>query len=57
MTPKIVKAKLRYATVPNDQEWRVQVANDLYAMRKDSGIIPGFSSDEIECMLQFVCIS
>ena len=57
LTPKIVKAKLRYATVPNDQEWRVQVANDLYAMRKDSGIIPGFSSDEIECMLQFVCIS
>ena len=57
LTSKIVKEKLKYVLVPEDQEWRVQLATELYAMRNDSSIIPGFSVNEIECMLEHVCIS
>ena len=57
LTPKIVKEKLKYVLVPEDQEWRAQLATELYAMRNDSSIIPGFSVNEIECMLEHVCIS
>ena len=57
LTSKVVKSRLRYVNVPNDQEWRVHLASELYDIRNESRTIPGFSSDEIECMLQYVCIS
>ena len=57
LTSKVVKSRLGYVNVPNDQEWRVHLASELYDIRNESRTIPGFSSDEIECMLQYVCIS
>ena len=58
-TKNLVKigTQQKYAKAPSDEEWRIDVARELYAARKDNGIIPGFSIDEINVLLQHVCVS
>ena len=57
LTPSVVKQNLRYAIAPDDLGWRIPLASELYSFRSDSNSLPGFSRDEIDLMLQFVCIS
>ena len=57
LTSRVVKNQLKYAKAPSDEEWRIDVARELYAARKDNGIIPGFSIDDINVLLQHVCVS
>ena len=57
LTPNVVKAKMKYASVPIGQEWRLPVAMELYSLRCDEKSLPGFTCDEIDAMMQYICIS
>ena len=43
LTPNVVKAKLRYASAPIGQEWKLPLATELYSLRCDAMSLPGFS--------------
>ena len=57
LTPKIVKAKLRHAVAPSGQEWKLPLASELYSLGCDEKSLLGFTCDEIDEMLQYICIS
>ena len=57
LTKNLVKKRLKYATVSSDETWRTQIVKELYSARKDDHLIPGFSLDEINSMLNYICVS
>ena len=58
LTPRLVKEKVKFRVVPDNEEWRPNIARELFKMRDtESYEIPGFSTEEIEEMLRHVCIT
>ena len=57
LSPGIVKKNLKYAIASGDERWRIPLATDLQAIRNGRKHVPGFSKEEIHCMLQSVCVS
>ena len=48
---------LVYSPIPENEQWRVNVAKDLLEARHHEEFLPGFSQEEITDMLNFVCSS
>ena len=48
---------LEYFSVPKNEGWRIDILNKLIETKLDNTEVPGFSSQEIEEMINFVCIS
>ena len=57
LSPGLVKRSLKYAAVPEDQEWRIQLANELRNIRDEKCNLNGFSTTEVEELLALVCTS
>ena len=57
LTPYLVKSKLRYAAVPIGQEWKLPLVTELYSLKCNEKSLPGFTYDEIDAMLQYICIT
>ena len=58
LTSKIVKEKLCYRVVPDNQEWRVKMCKEVKSIRDNRETsLPGFTDDEINQILQFLCVS
>ena len=55
LCPSMVKRKLKYMVASDNDSWRIGVAKELIIARKDD--IPGFTVNEIEDMLTFLCTS
>ena len=51
----LVKSKMKYAAVPVDESWRSPLALELMKIRNGDADIAGFTNDEVETMLSFVC--
>ena len=49
--------KLVYSEVPNDQLWRINFIHELLSTRNDELEVPGFTSDEISDMIDFICVT
>ena len=43
--------------VPQEELWRVPLGRELIGIKNGNCTIPGFSDDEVEHLLQFVCAS
>ena len=52
LTPGLVKAQMKYFTVPDNQAWRVSILGEL--MNEN---IPGFTDSEISTMKNYLCTS
>jgi hypothetical protein len=48
LTPSLVKSRMNYFRVPEDQAWRVPMVKELL---DDNITIPGFSDSELRTML------
>ena len=46
---------MKYFAVPNEETWRLSLLHDLLGARKDRSVLPGFSTAEVEDMVEFVC--
>ena len=58
LTPKLVKSKLRYFPVPEEEQWRIPLCKELLKLREDGDyFLPGFTFDEQSDLLRYVCIS
>ena len=55
LTPKCVKSNMRHFSIPEDEQWRVSPVTELLQVRKNSRSLPGFSTDEIKNMLDYIC--
>ena len=54
LTPSIVKSKMKYFEVPDDQTWRVPILRELLDAKL---CVPGFTEQEITTMKNFLCTS
>jgi hypothetical protein len=54
LTPSLVKTKMKYFPVPEDQTWRLPILRELMD-RKLS--VPGFTESEIDTMKNYLCTS
>ena len=51
----IVKEKIKYKEIPEQEKWRLPIAKELMLTRSLETEIRGFSSNEVEDMLSFIC--
>ena len=57
LTPSMIKRKMQYMPVPDDEKWCVPMLKDLLSTRNGCNYIPGFSSEEIEDVIKWLCTS
>ena len=55
LTSSIVKRNIKYREVPDSEKWRVGLAQELISMRESVADLDGFTSDEKEELLTYVC--
>ena len=55
LTPKAVKEKLKYFSVPQPECWRIKLLDELLDARKNVCEIVDFNSDQITRMIEDVC--
>ena len=48
LTARMVKIKLKYSIVNEDDKWRVNLAKELLSIRNELTNLPGFTDDEID---------
>jgi hypothetical protein len=56
LTSQKVKSSMRYAPVPEDEEWRVSLIRELLAASLENEVDVPLSSQEIEDILNYACI-
>ena len=49
--------KINFAEVPEDQMWRIDSARELSLLKSRNLHLEGFSPEEIEEMLEYICVS
>ena len=57
LTPNWIKKNLRYARVPDADEWRIPLCCELLGARNGSLVVEGFTDMECEEILCSICIS
>ena len=57
LNSNLIKKKLCYKEVPAEELWRVQLGEELLKVRHGSKMLPGFTKEECEELLEYVCAS
>ena len=57
LSSNLVKAKLNYHRVNEEDDWRIKFVAELLQLRAHRLSIPGFTMEEIKDMLTYTCIS
>ena len=57
LTPLIVKEKMKYRQVDNEDIWRIDLINDLLLVREGLLVIPNIDREEAENMRNSACSS
>ena len=56
--PSLVKKNMRYMQVPEGEQWRVSLLKELLMIRSNvSEGLPGFSSEEVQDLIDYLCVS
>ena len=55
LTPRIVKKTLKFESVPPELDWQVSLAKELLDIRRGGLVIDGFTKEETDLMLNYVC--
>ena len=51
-----VKKTMKYYPVPEAESWRPNILKNLLDIRESKAVLPGFSVDEVEAMIEYVCV-
>ena len=58
LTPGLIKKKLVYSVIPEDDEWRTGICCELLKLQENKQVeLHGFTQEEIKEMLRYVCVS
>ena len=55
LTPHIIKKTLKFESVPPELDWQVSLAKELLNTRRGELVIAGFTKEETDLMLNYVC--
>ncbi len=55
LSAAVVKSSLKYAPVPDDESWRVDLLHNLLALRNHEWTLDNFENDEINHMIWEIC--
>ena len=53
----IVKSTMRYSKVPQEETWRLQVLKELLSVRFGETELNNFEENEINAMIDMLCLS
>ena len=53
----LLKKKMVYREVPVEERWRIPACRELLDLRQKKLDLPGFSHDEIQVMMDYVCVT
>ena len=56
LTANVVKKNVKYKEVSDHDKWRDNLAKNLLDIRNGAATLIGFTFDEIDHMLKYVCI-
>ena len=48
---------LTYENIPMDDEWKINVAEEILTVNEDQATLPGFDNNEINALLFDICVS
>ena len=57
LTPSFVKKNVKYQEAPVNSAWMVNLAEEVMNIRNGNSRLDGFSTSELEELLQYVCTS
>ena len=58
LTARIIKKKLKYMDIPPTETWRVSLCKELLSVQEGSQLmLPGFSKDECDELLEYACVT
>ena len=57
LTPGFVKKNIRYQEAPVESAWMVNLAEEVMNIRNGNSRLDGFSTSELDELLQYVCTS
>jgi hypothetical protein len=58
LIPGLIKKKLVYSVIPEDDEWRTGMCCELLKLRENKQVeLQGFTQEETIEMLRYVCVS
>ena len=58
LKPKLVKKNVKYSEILRGEAWRIGLCNELLLIRDDEECyVPGFDSDELDCLLRYLCVT
>ena len=57
LTPSFVKKNVKYQEAPVNSAWMVNLADEVMNIRNGNSRLDGFSTSELEELLQYVCTS
>ena len=55
LNPRFVKKNVCYREIPETEKWRVGLGKELLSLGEENVEIPGFTSDEEEYLLHYIC--
>ena len=56
LNSNMVKKKVKYRDVPLGEEWRINIGKELLKIRNGTDMeLPGFTSEECDKLMQYVC--
>ena len=57
LTANLVKKNLRYFKVPEAEQWRLPILGELLMIREDNVRVDNLETNEVEEMIEHICIS
>ena len=57
LTASLVKKQMLYQPVSEENRWRIQACKELIAVRRENLRLDGFGQNEVEEMLDFLCVT
>ena len=57
LTATMVKRKMRYFEIPEQDCWRVPMVKELIGIRNGEPTVPGFSTEECNDILSQLCVT
>ena len=57
LSASLLKRKMVYQEVSTDEKWWVPACRELLELRQQKLDLPGFENDEIQEMLDYICVT
>ena len=48
---------MEYHSIPENEEWRVNLVKEMIEVKENEYEVPGFTNEELEEIIDFVCTS